>query len=317
MKRKTVTRAISHEEAREAIKDGQYEVAGAVRLDPTEITRLMADHEGSKYLLISDLIQILSRGDFQIAEKTKSLDSAYASGVPFELALNLLIALLRIPTSQTPLAPTGAEARQTQEETAKLRENTRAASRIAQTVQIALRKDGSPPSLEQVDKLIHDQGDPAFVRGILETARADDSPITLNNNEELPQILPMPKALLSERKHRVLIAVDGVQTSTSTATVKIVRSLDNGVLSPALDGIVGVNVPANFTDRKGKLKRPLLGSQWTGQSIEALVEVTRGFRPRDDKYNNLTLCKLKGTRDLVAAVESEAAQLTLDLTSEK
>jgi hypothetical protein len=313
MKRKTITRAIAHEEAREAIKDGHYEVAGAVRLDPTEVSRLMVDHEGSKYFLISDLFQLLGRGEFQIAEKTKSLDSAYVSVVPFELALNLLIALLRIPTSQAPLAPTGGEARQTEEETAKLRENTRAASRIAQTVQIALKKDGSPPSLEQVDKLIHDQGDPAFVRGILEAARAGDSLVTLNNNEELPQVPSMPKALLSERKHRVLIAVDGVQTSTSTATVKIVRSLDDGVLSPALDGIVGVNVPAKFTDRKGKLKRPLMGSQWTGQSIEALVEVTRGFRSRDDKYNNLTLCRLKGTRDLVAAVENEATQLKLDL----
>ncbi len=313
MKKKTVTRAIAHEDAREAIKDRRYEVAGVVRLDRAEVSRLMAEHEGFKYMLTSDLIQLLSRGDFQVSEKTKSLDSAYVSCVPFELALSLLIALLRIPASQAPLAPASGEARQTEEETAKLRENTRAASKIAQTVQIALKKDGAPPSLEQIDKLIHAQGDPAFVRGILETARADDSPITLNNNEELPQVSPMPKALLSERKHRVLIAVDGVQTSTSTATVKIVRSLDSGVLSPALNGIVGVNVPAKFTDRKGKLKRPLMGSQWTGQSIEALVEVTRGFRPRDDKFNNLTLCKLTGTRDLVAAVESEASQLKLDL----
>ena len=305
--------SISHEEARKALVEGRFDVAGVIRLDLNEVLRLLENFESLKYLVLSDLIQLLSATDRKAIDSTKGLSSAYTTGFPFEVVKTLVMSLLRIPAVQRGVEEDPDDEGQTDEEMKKLHQSASEAARISRDVSSQTESTGAPPSLEVVNKWISASDHPACVRELLEVAREGNPPITLNNNEQLPPIPPMPKCLQSKGRHEVEISVDCYHEGTSSADVKIVSVRDAGDPPAALDGLLNVLLPAKFVDRTGKIRRALLGTQISKRTISATVEVTRAFRPNEGRYNSLTLCKVKASRDLASVVEKEVMQMKLDL----
>jgi hypothetical protein len=200
-KRNQAKQSISTEEAREAVAARRYDVAGVFQPDPSDVTGLLEQFESLDYVVLVDLLQLVSRCVQQMIDKLDQLESAYTTGVSIEGARALLLSLLRIPPAQRGIGEKSDDREQTAEEMEKLRKQVREAVKIASAVSKAIEKDGAPPSLEMVDRLIRDSGaDPEGVRAQLESARAGDSPMTFNDNQSLPVVLPMPKSLLSEHR---------------------------------------------------------------------------------------------------------------------
>jgi hypothetical protein len=312
-KKRSSRNAISSEEAREAVKARRYDVTGVFQPDPDEVERLLQQFESVDYVVLVDLHRLLFECERLMIERLKHLESAYATGLPMEVVRALLLSLLRIPPAQRDIDDRTDRA-QTEEEVQKLRKAVRAAAKIARETNRRIEADGSPPSLEKVDRMIRDADDSEAVRAQLELARAGDPPITLNDNQQLPVIAAMPKSLMSEHKYKVEMTVGGLNDARREAEVTVVRLVEDEDMPLALQGLIGVPTRATFVpDRRGKVRRTLLGAQLTDKPVVATVEVTRGFRASDTKYNALTIGKLNGNPELASAMEQAATQLKLDL----
>ncbi|MDN3921471.1 hypothetical protein [Roseateles violae] len=316
-KQKPGKQSISTEETREAVTARRYDVAGVFQPDASDVAQLLEQFDSVDYVGLVDFFQLVMRCERQMIDKLEQLESAYTTGISIEGARALLLSLLRIPPVQRAIDQKADDREQTEEEMAMLRQEVRAAAKIAYTVARAIEKDGAPPSLETVDRLIRAAGaDPKGIRAQLESARAGDPPMTFNDNQELPIVLPMPKCLLSENRYTVDIMIDGLSDKRHDfeATVIKVSGDDEGAL--ALQGLIDVPVRATFVpDKRGKIRRALLGAQLTNKSVTVMVEVTRGFRGLDGKHNALTVIRLNGNPELASAMEQEVSQLKLDFVS--
>lgn len=315
-KRKLSKQSISTEEAREAAKAHRYDVAGVFQPQPGEVTRLLQPFGSLDYLVLADFLKLVADCDHQMADKLGQLDSGYVSAVSIDGARAFLLTLLRVPPVQREIGDKADDREQTEEEMAKLRNNVRAAAKIASAVDKARTKDGAPPSLEIVDRLIRDAGDAEGVRAQLESARESDPPITLDDNQLLPVVLPMPKSLLSEHRYTVDILVDGLSDKRHEFEATVVKVSDRDSDALALKGLLNVSVRATFVpDKRGKIRRALLGAQMTKKVVTVTVEVSRGFRASDTKHNALTVSRLNSNPELASAMEQEVSQLKLDFAS--
>lgn len=318
-KKRNTLKPISPEESREAIKNERFDVMGVVQPDPDDASRLLEQFESYSYIALDDFVKLLVECDGITVQKLMELDSAYVTGVPFEVASKLALSILRIPRVQRDLTQNLNDEVQTDVEMDKLKSHVSAAAKVSREVQAFIERDGAPPSFEKVDRLIRDSvkgGDAgiAGVRKYLEAAREDDPQITLRDGRQLPPIALMPKALLSERKHQVEVIVSGVLDLNHEANVTITQALDAEVVPPALEDLIGKPVRASFAaDKRGKVRRALLGAQFTNGRVRFQVEVTRAFRPYEAKFNCLTILRVVSSKELATAVALEASQLQLDL----
>ena len=316
-KRKPFKQAISTEEIREAIQVRRYDVAGVFQPEAGDVAQLIEQFESLDYVVLADLVQLVLRCSQQMIDKLGQLESAYTTGVSIDGARALLLSLLRVPPVQRSIDQRADDRDQTEEEMAKLRQEVRAAAKIASAVARAIEKEGAPPSLERVNRMISEAGaDPQGVRAQLESARPGDPAMTFNDNQELPVVLPMPKVLLSEHKYTVDIMVDGLSDKRCDFEATVIKVSRGNDVALALQGLIDAPVRATFVpDKRGKVRRTLLGAQLTNRSVTVTVEVSRGFRGTDAKHNALTVSRINGNPELAPAMEQEVSQLKLDFVS--
>ena len=318
-KRRSTKRTISTEEAWEAIKAGRYDLAGVFQIDEGEVSKLIEQYESLEYVPLPEFLKLLTAAERQVIERLVQLESAYATGIPFQMAKALLMSLLRIPPVQRKVTDPPSDKQQTDEEMDQLRKSARAAAKVASEVRRSMVKDGAPPSLEAIDSLIEEEAkskkvDKERVRDLLEAARDGDPPITLGDNKQLPVVAKMPDSLHSNRQHEVVVIVNGGLKDPGTDVVLTVTKMMNGAKIPAaLEGLMNKPVVSEFVpDKEGKLRRTLLSAQLTEKSLAMTVEVDRAFRPAEWRHNRLTICKLNSNPELAAAVVEVSSQLQLD-----
>jgi hypothetical protein len=318
-KRKSTRRAISTEEAWEAIKAGRYDLAGVFQIEEREISKFIEQYESLEYVPLAEFLKLLTAAERQVIERLVQMDSAYTTGIPFHMAKALLMSLLRIPPVQREVTDPPSDKQQTDEEMDQLRKGVRAAAKVASEVRRRMINDGAPPSLEAIDSLIEEEAkskkvDKERVRELLEAARDGDPPVTLGDNKQLPVVAKMPDSLHSNKQHEVIVTVNGGLRDPGNDVVLTVTAMMNGGQVPAaLEGLINKPVASEFVpDKKGKLRRTLLSAQLTEKSLPMTIEVDRAFRPGEWRHNRLTICKLHSNPELAAAVVEVSSQLQLD-----
>jgi hypothetical protein len=307
-----VSRAPSKEYLDEAVRRGQVALAGVVRLPSADVEALMRSHEAQAYLSATDFLTLFARVDEALRKKSQTMDSSYVTGIRFDVARDLMFALLRVLAPQRPLGIARTDEEQSNEELRHLRDVGHDAARVAVSLAELSKTQGIPPSLEDYRRLLRDTASAFDVESTLLAARVQDPIVRLADGQLLPSILPPPKVLASKHRHRVLLTIECVHESRTLAEVKIVRVLDGGSSPAALEGLLGQILPMGFTDRRDRYRRLLVGAQLTKEAIEASVGVTRALRRSDARLDRLELLKLAPSSDFLDRLDEQVVQLKLD-----